>query len=89
MSEPTLPELEYPALYVFRVVTRRAPAASQRVRGHVEAVVGALPDDAVTEKDSSRGTYLAVHVTCLLQSDGQRRDVYARLRADGEVVFTL
>jgi putative lipoic acid-binding regulatory protein len=89
MAAPDLPELEYPALYVFRAVTRRSPEASQRVRRHVEAVVGTLPVEAVTEKDSSRGTYLAVHVTCLLQGEDQRRAVYARLRADAEVLFTL
>jgi putative lipoic acid-binding regulatory protein len=87
--EPTLPELEYPALYVFRAVTRRSSDAAERVRRHVEAVVGPLPDDAVTERDSSRGTYLAVHVACLLQSETQRREIYARLKGDGEVVFML
>jgi putative lipoic acid-binding regulatory protein len=89
MNGTALPELDYPALYVFRAVARRAPDASTRVRRHVEAVLGPLPDDAVTEKDSSRGTYLAVHVTCLLQGEAQRQDVYARLRADAAVLFTL
>ena len=89
MAEPELPALEYPALYVFRAVARRSPTAVARVRRHVEAVVGALPDEAVSEKDSRTGRYQAVHVTCVVRSEEERRAVYERLRADAEVVFTL
>jgi len=89
MSTASLPELEYPLLYVFRVVTRKVPDVARRVRQVLEAVVGPLPDDAVTERDSRAGQYTAVHVSCLLSSEEQRRDAYARLKAEPFVMMML
>ena len=89
MSQPPLPELQYPLLYVFRVVARKVPDVARRVRQVVEPVVGPLPDDAVTERDSRAGAYAAVHVSCLLQSEAQRRDAYARIKAEPFVVMML
>ena len=89
MSTAALPELEYPLLYVFRVVARKVPDVARRVRQVLEPVVGPLPDDAVTERDSRAGHYAAVHVTCLLASEDQRREAYARLKAEPFVMMML
>ena len=46
-------------------------------------------DDAVTVRESAKGNYLAVHVTCMLASEEQRKAVYAKLHGDPNVVFML
>lgn len=95
MSDPTPPAtpqpppLEYPALYTFRIIGAHSPLLRGRIRAHVQAVVGLLPDEALSERPSSGGAWLAVHVTCLLTSEAQRRDVYARLHADPQVKLAL
>jgi putative lipoic acid-binding regulatory protein len=89
MADPQPPPLEYPALYVFRVIGRRSAHLREDIRRLVQSVVGALPDEALTERESSAGAYLAIHVACLLTSEEQRRDVYAKLKADPQIVFTL
>jgi putative lipoic acid-binding regulatory protein len=90
MSEtPDTPPLEYPALYTFRVIGQRSAALRANVRRHVQAVVGLLPDEAITERPSSGGAWLAVHVTCLLATEAQRQDVYARFHADPLIKLAL
>ncbi len=90
MTSPAeTPKLEYPQLYVFRFVAKRVPEARARIKTLVELEVGPLPDDAVTERDSSAGKYAAVHVSCLLQSEAQRRAVYLRVRAEPWVLLGL
>ena len=68
---------------------RRSPGLREHVRLLIQSVVGVLPDEALTERKSSAGAYLALHVSCLLTSEEQRREVYLKLRADPQVVFTL
>ena len=80
---------EYPQLYVFRFVTQRLPDVRTLVRRLVELEVGPLPDEAATERDSSGGKYAAVHVSCVLQSEAQRRAVYVRVRAESWVILGL
>jgi putative lipoic acid-binding regulatory protein len=81
--------MEYPLLYVFRFVAKRLPDVRARIKTLVELELGPLPDDAVTERDSSAGKYAAVHVTCLLQREEQRRAVYLRVRAEPWVLLGL
>ena len=80
---------EYPALYTFRVIGRQRPDLREHVRKLIQSVVGVIPDDALTERSSSHGKYHAIHVNCVLASEEQRREVYARLHADETVVFML
>jgi putative lipoic acid-binding regulatory protein len=89
MPDAQPPPLEYPALYVFRLIGRRSPGLREHVRLLIQSVVGVLPDEALTERKSSAGAYLALHVSCLLTSEEQRREVYLKLKADPQVVFTL
>lgn len=89
MSDESLPAIDYPVLYVFRAIGRNVPDIRDHVRRIVQSVVGLIPDDAVTERPSANGKYTAVHVSCLLGSEEQRREVYAKLKADPQVVFLL
>ena len=80
---------EYPQLYVFRFVAQRLPDVQGRIKRLVEIEVGPLPDDAVVERESRSGRYAAVHVTCLLQSEEQRRAIYVRVRQEPWVILGL
>jgi putative lipoic acid-binding regulatory protein len=83
------PAFEYPLLYEFRAVTKKIPDVRNLTRQVVESIVGELPDDAASERDSSGGKYASVHVRCMLTSEEQRRSVYLRLRAESWVILTL
>lgn len=89
MAAPEVPKLEYPLLYVFRFVTQHRADARARMKQLVELEVGPLPDDAVTERDSRQGKYAAIHVSCMLTSEEQRRAVYLRVRAEPWVILGL
>lgn len=88
-NQPELPQLEYPLLYTFRIIGTRSATLREHVRTQVQAVVGVIPDDAVTERESAKGNYLAVHVSCLLTSEDQRRGVYARFHGDPRIKLAL
>lgn len=83
------PPLDYPALFTWRIVGKGGDALRAHARASVEAVLGPVADDAITERQSSGGNYLAVHVTCLMQNEQQRRDIYERLRASPLVALVL
>lgn len=89
MDEQEPPKLEYPLEYMFRVVAKRVPDVGGKVRLVVQAELGVLPDDAVSERDGKGGQYAAIHVTCRLTSEEQRHAVYARLKAEPYVVLML
>jgi len=83
------PPISYPALYTFRVVGQHTAGLRERIRVIVQSVVGSLPDDALSERASSGGKYQAIHVSCLLLSEEQRREVYVKLKAEPTVVMSL
>ena len=88
-TEKELPEITYPALYVFRVICRSDPSASERIRNLVQSVIGPIAEDAVTTRPSRGDAYIAVHVTALLTSEEQRQGVYTALKADSGVLLSL
>lgn len=88
-TEKDLPEITYPALYVFRAICRSRPDAPERVRNLVQSVIGPVADDAVTTRPSRGDAYIAVHVTCLLTSEEQRQGVYAALKGDSDILLSL
>jgi putative lipoic acid-binding regulatory protein len=89
MAEPTLPPIEYPVLYTFRFVVKQEADVSGRIRQLVEGVMGALSDESVLVRPGKGGNFVAVHVSCLLVSEEQRRAVYAKVQADPAVVLSL
>jgi len=89
MSAAAPPPLTYPTLYTFRVVLQGMPKAAEHVRSLVESVIGALSDESVSERPSRGGNYVAVHVSCLLVSEEQRREVYGKLKTIPGVLLAL
>ena len=88
-TEKQLPEISYPALYVFRAICRKHPDVAERIRGLVQGVMGPIAEEAVTTRPSKGDAYIAVHVTCLLTSEAQRQGVYAAFKADADVLLSL
>lgn len=86
---PPLPKLEYPTLYTFRAIGRHGAGLRERVRLHVQSIVGPVSDDSISERPSRAGAYLAIHVRCILHSEEQRRAVYSRLHGDSQLVLVL
>lgn len=89
MSDRKLPEIEYPTVYTFRAIGRKGPGLRERVRQIVQAELGHVAEDSVTEQPSREGTYTSIRVMCILTNEEQRKAVYARLHADDQVVFVL
>lgn len=83
------PPLDYPALFTWRVVGEGGRALREHARRSVEAVLGAVADDAISERPSASGNFLSVRVTCLLKSEDERRAIYERLRASPLVRLVL
>ena len=91
MSESNAPlqVMTYPGEYTFRMVAHSLPDMKERVRVLVQSIVGEIPDHAIGERPSAAGKYMAYHVTCMLVSEEQRRDVYLRLKTEPAILMTL
>jgi putative lipoic acid-binding regulatory protein len=84
------PPIAYPTAYTFKVMGRQARGFEGYVRGLFGELLGAEPDaDAVQAQPSRQGTYVSLSVTVTLQSEEQRRRIYARLHQDPLVVYYL
>lgn len=87
---PGRPLVEYPADYELKVIGRPEDDFEGRVRALVAAALGAeVPEDAVGRVPSSRGSYVSLRVTVRLESEAQRRSVYAALQGDERVLYLL
>ena len=83
-------EIEYPVQYTFKVMGRQEDDFSAHVRVLFARLLGIdLEPGAVRELESRRGTYVSVSVTVKLDSESQRRSIYAELHADPKVVYYL
>jgi len=85
---PPAPILDYPLDYVFKVMGH----AADDFPDHAERLVAGAAGGAarvVTVRSSSERKYLSVTVSIRLESEAQRRAVYAALRADPRVVYYL
>jgi putative lipoic acid-binding regulatory protein len=76
-------------LYTFKIFGRCSDSFVDRVRDIIAAILGALPPDAVSVRESSHGRYLSVTVLVRVESRDQLERVYADLRADGEVLLYI
>lgn len=80
---------QFPCLYTFKVFGRRSDGFAARVRDILGATLGALPHDAVSVRESSRGRYVSVTVLARVEDRAQLERVYADLRADDEVLLYI
>ena len=80
---------QFPCVYTFKIFGRRSDRFVDRVRTIITATLGALPGDALTTRESSRGRYLSVTVLVRVESREQLERVYADLRAEDEVLLYI
>jgi putative lipoic acid-binding regulatory protein len=80
---------QFPCLYTFKIFGRHTDTFVERVRDILSATLGALPHDAVSVRESSRGRYLSVTVLVRVEDRSQLERVYADLRADDEVLLYI
>lgn len=86
---PSHVELAYPLRYTFKVMGLAADDFAEHARRLVARVVGAVPAEGVTVRQSSGGKYHSVSVSVLLLNETQRRAVYQTLWDDERVVYYL
>ena len=90
MSECKLPEIEFPAEYMFKAF---GPAeAGEEFRLAVKVAINATiccPDDAIRSRASSGGKYLCVTAVTRLSSREQMLAIYRDLNAIEELMFLL
>lgn len=89
MTATTLPELEYPNLYTFRVIGRSSPGLREHILQLVRSVLPETADDSLSERPSREGTYLAFQIRCYLQNEDQRRDIYKQFQGNDRIVYVL
>jgi putative lipoic acid-binding regulatory protein len=85
----SLPALEYPQDYMFKVMGLAADDFSDHVVRLMSRVVAGIRAEQVVVRASSAGKYHSATVTVRLESEAQRRAVYALLHADARVVYYL
>jgi putative lipoic acid-binding regulatory protein len=84
------PLIDYPTVYTFKVMGRRAPDFVEHVRGLFRAYMGTeISPDSIQEQPSSKGTYVSVSVSVYLLSEEHRRSIYVRLKEEPRVVYYL
>jgi putative lipoic acid-binding regulatory protein len=89
-DETRLAVTVYPGPYTFRVVVTDLPHVRLAVREILQGVVNMeVPESAMTERPSANGKYVALHVSCHLESEDQRRTIYETLKAQAFVMFML
>ena len=80
---------QFPCVYTFKIFGRRSDTFVERVREIIATTLGAVPLDAVTVRESSRGRYLSVTVLIQVETRTQLERVYADLRAEEQVLLYI
>jgi hypothetical protein len=83
------PFIDYPLVYVFKVMGLAGDDFEAHVRALVTGAAGTEEDLSVSVRASTGGKYHSVSVSLRLDSETQRRAVYEALHADGRVVYYL
>ena len=86
---PAPPLVEYPTVYMFKVMGLAAGGFEDHARALVVRAAGTEAELTVKVRDSAGGKYSSVSVSVRLESEEQRRAVYAALHADPRVVYYL
>jgi uncharacterized protein len=84
------PLIQYPTVYTFKVMGLQEGDFREYVQQLFGRLVGAeIAPDAIHEQPSSRGKYVSVTLAVLLQSEDQRRAIYAALHQEKRVLYYL
>ena len=91
MTEPQQkPLIEYPTVYVFKVMGRQEHGFREYVRQLFKRLMGTdISLDSISEQPSSLGKYLSVSVSVYLLSEEQRRTIYGALHKEKRVLYYL
>lgn len=89
MSEtPPLEELiDFPSRFTFRALCNAEPGLALRLQAALESAIGAAAE--VSERPSSKGRFVSIHLAAEVASADSLRAGYAALRADPGVKMTL
>jgi len=84
------PLIEYPTIYVFKVMGRREHAFSEYVRLLFGRLMGAeVARDSISENLSKQGRYVSLTVTVYLQSEDHRKTIYEALHKEKRILYYL
>lgn len=83
------PPQGFPGAYTFKVFGRQSPTFVERVSAIVAGTFGALPAEAVSVRASSGQRYLSVTIEVWVDDRRQLEQVYAELKAEGEVLLYI
>lgn len=86
-AEP--PEQVFPGEYVFKIFGRQSPTFVETVRTIIAGTFGAVPDEAVSVRESSGQRYLSVTVVVWVDERRQLEEVYTLLKAEPEVMLYI
>ncbi|MHB8879071.1 MAG: HP0495 family protein, partial [Myxococcaceae bacterium] len=74
------PLIEYPTVYVFKVMGKQEHGFKAYVRLLFKRLMGTeIALDSISEQPSSMGKYVSVTVSVVLLSEEQRRSIYEQL----------
>lgn len=96
MSEPKPPAaerpplIEYPTVYVFKVMGRQEHGFAEYVRLLFGRLMGSeISPDSIAVVPSSKGTYLSLTVSVYLLSEEHRRSIYLQLHQEKRILYYL
>jgi len=88
-SEANVLGLDYPVEYTFKIIGRGDDDFAEHVRALVEGIAGNAPAGQLSVRPSAHGKYHSVAVVARLESEEQRRAIYAALHRDPRVLYCL
>lgn len=84
------PLIEYPTVYVFKVMGKQEHGFREFVRHLFHRAIGQeISPDSISEQPSSQGKYVSVNVTVYLISEEQRIRVYEHLHREKRILYYL
>lgn len=84
------PLIEYPTIYVFKVMGRREHGFSEFVRLLFGRLMGSeVARDSISENLSKQGKYVSLTVTVYLQSEDHRKTIYEALHKEKRILYYL
>jgi uncharacterized protein len=89
-AEEKKPLIEYPTVYVFKVMGKQEHGFKEFVRQLFKRFVGTeISPDSISEQPSKQGKYVSVSVSVYLLSEDQRRAIYSQLHKEKRVLYYL
>lgn len=89
MSDTRDDLFQFPCEFPIKVMGRDTPSFRSVTRAIVERHAGPLPADRITERPSSKGSFLAVTYTIVARDRAQLDAIYQDLTSSGVVLVAL